>query len=201
LLYQCLAVALTYAAVTLSYFTLYYAALDNNLNDPTADPNVPQARIIFKKDGSLTVDGESLDINDAKMATSKVIDDQGYLLICASDLAEPDEGIKTFQEMFDYWVSRNANGVFYSDREFKHKLEVDNEADDGGKMNVLVKIIVAAAICITAPFFSGLENIIGFLVIGFALFEAWKINKKTLLRITGPFSIGSECHTPSSEGV
>lgn len=33
------------------------------------------------------------------------------------------------------------------------------------------------------------DNLIGILIIGFALFEAWKINKRTLLSITGPYQV------------
>jgi hypothetical protein len=37
------------------------------------------------------------------------------------------------------------------------------------------------------PFLSLPENLIGVLIIGFALFEAWKLNKRTPLVISGPF--------------
>ena len=209
LLYQCLAVVLTYISVTISYFPLLYAEIQNYNHDISIDPSMPQIRISFEKDGRLTVNDESLDIAAAKTATGNVIDKQGYLLICFSDLTFPDEesdyagdlGCKTYWEMAEYWSSKNANIIFYTNREFKHRLEIDSEESNDHLVSLLVKIIVVAALCIMSPFFSGLENIIGFLIIGFALFEAWKINKKNPLDITGPFFTGRDALSIPAEGI
>ena len=46
--------------------------------------------------------------------------------------------------------------------------------------------VIAAAL----PFLAGFENIIGLLIIGFALWEAWKINRKVELAVVGPFQVG-----------
>jgi len=45
------------------------------------------------------------------------------------------------------------------------------------------------------PFLGGFDNIIGILIIGFALYEAWKLNRRTPLDITGPYNLGAK---PSS---
>lgn len=37
------------------------------------------------------------------------------------------------------------------------------------------------------PFLDGVENIIGIVIIGIGLYEAWKINRRVRLEITGPF--------------
>ena len=50
---------------------------------------------------------------------------------------------------------------------------------------LLALFVIAAA----APFMAGFENIIGILIIAFGLYEAWKINKRVPLTITGPFSV------------
>jgi hypothetical protein len=42
-----------------------------------------------------------------------------------------------------------------------------------------------------APFLAGFQNIIGILIIGFGLFEAWKINRRTVVTITGPHMVGA----------
>jgi hypothetical protein len=39
------------------------------------------------------------------------------------------------------------------------------------------------------PFLAGFENVIGLLIIAFGLWEAWKINRRTSLSISGPFQI------------
>ena len=40
-----------------------------------------------------------------------------------------------------------------------------------------------------APFLMGIENIIGLVILAIGLYEAWKINKKVTLSISGPFRI------------
>lgn len=41
------------------------------------------------------------------------------------------------------------------------------------------------------PFLAGLENIIGLAIIAFGLYEAWKLNRRTVLSISGPFQLGA----------
>ena len=45
-------------------------------------------------------------------------------------------------------------------------------------------------IAFASPFLSGASNIIGILIIGIALYEAWKLNKR--VPVTGPFQFASE---------
>jgi hypothetical protein len=46
-----------------------------------------------------------------------------------------------------------------------------------------------AAIVFAAPFLMGFENVIGIFIIGIGLYEAWKMNRKPDLTVTGPFRI------------
>lgn len=55
---------------------------------------------------------------------------------------------------------------------------------------VLILIVVFVISC-AEPFRQGPENFIGLLLIGFALYEAWKINKGIKLVFQGPFQIGT----------
>jgi hypothetical protein len=56
----------------------------------------------------------------------------------------------------------------------------------GKELNGLTICVLALA----SPFLAGVENIMGLLIIGFALYEAWKLNRRVRLRIAGPFQIG-----------
>jgi len=47
-------------------------------------------------------------------------------------------------------------------------------------------LLLAAAL----PFLAGIENIMGIVIIGIGLFEAWRINKRLVLTVAGPFEIG-----------
>ena len=48
--------------------------------------------------------------------------------------------------------------------------------------------IVAFIIALAAPFLGGLENVLGLLIIGIGLWEAWKLTAKRKLDIEGPYS-------------
>ncbi len=52
-------------------------------------------------------------------------------------------------------------------------------------LGIIFLILLAAAL----PVLAGIENAIGLLIIGFALYEAWKINKKPVFVINGPFEV------------
>jgi hypothetical protein len=41
------------------------------------------------------------------------------------------------------------------------------------------------------PFLAGVKNLLGLLIIGFGLWEAWKLNKRTDLSISGPYQVGA----------
>jgi len=46
------------------------------------------------------------------------------------------------------------------------------------------------ALAFAVPFLGGVENIMGIIIIGIALYEAWKINRKLPAQIAGPYRLG-----------
>ena len=64
--------------------------------------------------------------------------------------------------------------------------------DESGRLEVTGGVVVAAFVMAMAvPFMLGFENAIGILIIGFALFEAWRQNRRTKLELAGPFRVGA----------
>jgi hypothetical protein len=57
----------------------------------------------------------------------------------------------------------------------------------GGQIAFALAVFVV--IVLASPFLGGFSNIIGWLIIGFALYEAWKVNRRVQLEVTGPFAI------------
>ena len=55
-----------------------------------------------------------------------------------------------------------------------------------------VMVAIIAVIAIAAPFLAGFENIIGLVIIGIGLYEAWKLNRRTELTISGPHALASQ---------
>lgn len=61
-----------------------------------------------------------------------------------------------------------------------------------------VHIVVACVIAPFAPFLMGFENIIGLALIAFALWEAWRVNKRPVKKIIGPFRLAGADAPPAS---
>jgi hypothetical protein len=60
-------------------------------------------------------------------------------------------------------------------------------------------LVALVAIAAVAPFLAGFENILGLVIIGFALFQAWKMNRRVPLAITGPYAVGRAAGTGGGE--
>lgn len=56
---------------------------------------------------------------------------------------------------------------------------------------VVIALGILFLLLLATPFLSGLQNIIGLLIIGFALWEAWKSNRRVPLAIAGPFALAT----------
>jgi hypothetical protein len=57
----------------------------------------------------------------------------------------------------------------------------------GAALAVGALLLIAAA----APFLAGIQNVLGILIISFGLYQAWKMNRRTVLAFTGPYAIGA----------
>jgi hypothetical protein len=60
-----------------------------------------------------------------------------------------------------------------------------------GPLGFVIGIVVLLAVLYATPFLAGIENLIGVLIIGFALYEAWKLNRRKELRVSGPHLVSS----------
>jgi hypothetical protein len=75
----------------------------------------------------------------------------------------------------------------------------DGEEEDApGAGDVVLAFGALLLIAAAAPFLQGAQNILGILIIGFGLYQAWQLNRRTELSIAGPFRVGS---TPTSIGA
>jgi hypothetical protein len=66
----------------------------------------------------------------------------------------------------------------------------------------LLGLVALLALAAAAPVLAGFQNIVGMLIIGFALFEAWRQNQRVQLAITGPYQVGAKRDgQPSTEAA
>lgn len=62
---------------------------------------------------------------------------------------------------------------------------------DAGIPTGLAAFLTACIVALAYPFLFGFKNAINILIIGFALYEAWKLNRRVPLAIAGPFRVGA----------
>ncbi len=62
------------------------------------------------------------------------------------------------------------------------------EMTAGAAFSALLMLVL---LLLATPFLAGIQNAIGILIIGFALYEAWRVNAHTPLHIEGPLQIGA----------
>jgi hypothetical protein len=51
-------------------------------------------------------------------------------------------------------------------------------------------VVALLALAAAAPFLAGFENVLGILIIGFALYQAWQMNRRVPMTINGPYAVG-----------
>lgn len=56
----------------------------------------------------------------------------------------------------------------------------------------VIGVVLIFGIAFVAPFLAGFENIMGLLIIGFGVYQAWKMNKRLDIEITGPHAVGPQ---------
>jgi hypothetical protein len=71
----------------------------------------------------------------------------------------------------------------------------DRPEAHAGPLGVLIAFAMLFALAFALPFLMGFKNIIGLFIIGIALYEAWKLNRRVPLAISGPYRVGA---TPPS---
>jgi hypothetical protein len=64
----------------------------------------------------------------------------------------------------------------------RQSADAPNPLDHG-----IIGLIFFALFMLALPFLAGLENVIGIIIIAIGLYEAWRINKRVAVAITGPF--------------
>lgn len=60
---------------------------------------------------------------------------------------------------------------------------------DGEELSIVGACLIAIPLAYAVPFLLGFENAIGILIIGFAVWQAWKMNASTVLDWQGPFRL------------
>ena len=58
-----------------------------------------------------------------------------------------------------------------------------------GPLGFVVGAVILLGVLYATPFLAGVENLLGLLIIGFALYQAWKMNRRAQLKVSGPYRV------------
>lgn len=152
LVYQFMAVAFTYLAVSLAYVPLVFQGFQEIADEETA----------------LLEEGE-----------------EGMLPPLEGEVGEFDE-YALAEEALDVELAFEE-AAFEGEELAFEDLDADAEVGMAGMLVFGVGMLAVAA---ALPFLAGVENIIGLAIIGFALWQAWSINKKVDFSVSGPYHVG-----------
>ncbi|HET9387815.1 MAG TPA: hypothetical protein VFO67_21960 [Gemmatimonadales bacterium] len=73
----------------------------------------------------------------------------------------------------------------------KESAETAASTSSPSALGALFAIVLLIGFLYALPFLAGIENVIGILIIGFALYEAWKLNRRVELSVTGPHQVAA----------
>ncbi len=68
----------------------------------------------------------------------------------------------------------------------KHAHESPPATHSSGPFGLVFGMMALVGLLYAAPLLAGVKNFIGWLIIGFGVYEAWKLNRPAMLSITGP---------------
>lgn len=89
---------------------------------------------------------------------------------------------------------------FYAASEKQQKIEADAvaQAPPGAPaprpkvhLGVVPFYAFMFVLALAAPVLGGFRNILGIIIMGIALWEAWKFNRRAVVKFTGPFSVAT----------
>jgi hypothetical protein len=60
-----------------------------------------------------------------------------------------------------------------------------------GPARAVVAVVALLALAYALPFLAGWQNLLGLLIIGFGLWQAWRMNGRLALEIAGPFQVSA----------
>ena len=65
-------------------------------------------------------------------------------------------------------------------------------ADELGTAGEVLLVAAAFVVALVAPVLMGFDNILGLIIIGIGLYEAWKLNQRPPFATEGPFQVGAQ---------
>jgi hypothetical protein len=196
--YQGLAILLSYLAITASYvpdvINEYSKAAGQSLRKLT-ESDKERVKIAVFKDGAVEMNQKACSPEDTFPEMERIAAIEGFVMYYREGRGEFEPPVSA-DVIGDKWTELGLPVAYYYDPAFQNlNLEAFHfqYATTKGKLTL---IFLASILAVQIPFLSLPENIIGLLIIAFALWEAWKLNKRVAIPITGPHALATRSTAP-----
>jgi hypothetical protein len=67
-----------------------------------------------------------------------------------------------------------------------------------GPLETALALASLVGLMLALPFLAGFQNVIGILIIGFGVYEAWKLNQRRPFQVTGPHALATRSARPTA---
>lgn len=188
--YQILAVFITYAAIVSTYIPAVVEGFNMSMAQEANLEKDPEkiAKVTVMRDQSVRLDHSAVSMEELDAELARVSSVGGQAWYHREGMADERPGAAADQ-VADVFVKHNLALLTFSDAEFRNRESWFDTAKRGSISQILVIAGALFSIAATVPFYSLPENIIGLLIIAFAIFQAWRSNKLATIDIRGPLQI------------
>lgn len=186
--YQFMAMILTYLSITVSYVPDLITAMTQETTDSHSQliqSDAERLRIAIDREGAIRMNGNEASVEDVTKELERLKSANGFVMYYREGRRETSPP-HVADVIGEKWEELEIPVVYCIDAECQ---TADTESYSFSNAPLLAKFILilfAFIFAILVPFLSLPENIIGLLIIGIALWEAWKLNKRLKIEISGP---------------
>jgi len=188
--YQLMAIGLTYLAITSTYVPLVIEDYDNEaikVHEKTVTDATKVANVIIRHDGTVAIDDtEVTDEQWNAQLTQLKLDDGTVFRHCEGADKDAYRAPKA-QAVDDLIQSLEIPTAEFQDAQFTQPLYMTFANTSFEPFKREIYFVIVCIIAIIAPFLAPAQNFLGLIIIAIALWQAWNINKKPVIAITGPF--------------
>ena len=188
--YQALAIAITYAAIVLTYVPFIVQGFNAQTSTALEQDSSKVAKVTVLRNQSVLLNGKTvtMDALDAKLKRVSEAGGQGWYYREGMTSEAPGPAADRVAAIFS---KHGLRLMTFKDPQFSER---EHWSDEFARSTVGRKVAVSAIIfglAAAAPFLGLPKNIIGLAIIAIALFEAWKLNKRATGDLKGPFQISA----------
>jgi hypothetical protein len=186
--YQFLAVIITYSAIVCTYVPAVMQGFSMAVESALETDPARIAQVTVTREQTVLLNGNTISIEALDAELERINSTGGQTWYHREGMAEEGPGVAADQ-VAEIFAKHNIVRIAFTDENFRER----ESLFDGLKRSGVAQMVLFAGflfgIAATAPFYGFPDSIITLLIIGFAVFQAWRSNTRATIEIKGPLQI------------